>query len=136
MIHDPLSQFYDEGPAVQSGVKNPITGVREELGTAHKQKIREDEGKRKNDVNKRVITSLMQDQLGREWIHDELITCNVFGTPFTNDPLLTAYNSGALFRGKLLEAQIKKYAIKEYFIMLEEANDREAMWNSEAADKK
>lgn len=134
-IPDPLAEFYNEGPSVQAGVKNPVTGIREETDTAHKQKIRQDEGKRKEDIAKRAITRLMQDDIGREWLYDELHSCNVFGTPFTADPILTAYNSGALWRGKLLEAQIKKYALSNYLLMLEEALQHEELWNEKAADK-
>lgn len=135
-IDDPLAKFYDEGEAPQAGEKNPVTGLREEHGTAGKQKLREEEGERKNSVTKRIIVQLMQDDLGREWLYDLLMSCNVFGTPFTHDPLLTAFNSGALHIGNQIKESLQRYAIKEYGLLLEEGWERGKLWEDVAADKK
>jgi hypothetical protein len=135
VIDDPLARFYDTGPAPQAGVKNPVTGLREQTDVAHKQELRAAETKRKGDVNKRIISQLMQNDLGREFIYDLLATCNVFGTPFNADPQLTAYNSGALFIGRLIEDWIKKYSMQEYGVMLMEGLEREKTWADLAADK-
>lgn len=135
-IDDPIARFLDEEQSRNAGVRNPTTGIREEHDTAQRQRLRADEGKRKNEVIKRIILNLMQGELGREWLFDLLTTCNVFGTPFTADPVATAYNSGALYIGRMIENDIKKFAIKEYGAMLEEGWDRSKMWDDVAADGK
>lgn len=135
MIEDPLARFYDEGPAPAAGVKNPITGIREETGTAHKQHLRSEEGKRKQQVSKRIITQLMQNDIGREWLYDLLSQCNVFGTPFVLDPISTAYNSGAMHIGRIIESSIKRHSIKEYTAMCQEGLEREMLWDLTVADK-
>ena len=134
MIDDPLGRFYGEDPAPQAGVKDPITGIRAPTDVAEKQKLREDEGKRKNEVAKRMITTLMRDDMGREWLYDILTACNIFGTPFTADPLLTAYNCGALDVGLRLDKAIKAFALDHYALMIEEGLERGKMWDDEAAD--
>ena len=136
MIEDPLSRFYDEGTAQQAVIKNPTTGLRESTETAYKKELRANEAQRKQDVAKRIITYLMQSDLGREWLHDKLTICNIFGSPFTPEPITTAYNSGALWIGRLIEDEIKRYSIREYIVMMEEAINRQAEWDSKAADKK
>ena len=136
VFDDPLARFYGEQPAPQSGVKNPTTGIRETNDTAHHKKLQEDETIRKSEVRKRAIVYLMQNDIFREWLYDLLHTCNVFGTPFTTDPVMTGYNSGALFIGRLIEDDIKRFSIDEYTIMLREAWDRQQTWENIAADKK
>lgn len=136
MIEDPLSRFYDEGPAPQAGIKNPKTGIRSELDTAYKKQIRDEEAKRKTEISKRIVLQLMQNEYGREWILDFLNTCNVFGNPYTTDPLRTAFNCGALFIGNAVHDSIQKYAMDEYMTMLTESRDREERWNDMAADGK
>lgn len=135
IIDDPLARFYDEEQSRSAGVKNPQTGIREEHDLAKKQQIRVDEGRRKSEVSKRIVLGLIQDELGREWLYDILMICNVFGTPFTADPVITAYNSGALFVGRMIESDMKKFDIKSYALMIQEGLERERMWNDEAADK-
>lgn len=133
-IDDPLSRFYEEEQSREAGVKNPVTGLREEYDTAARQKKRHDEISRKSQVSKHIITQLMQQDLGREWLYDLLTSCNAFGTPYAVDPQLTAYNAGAMYVGKLIESDIKKFTPKEFFNMLEEAWTRDAIWNDEVVD--
>ncbi len=135
-IYDPLATIYDDIPAPNSGIKDPVTGIRAEINTAERQKLRADESKRKSEVAKHVITDLMQNDLGREWLYDLMHTCNVFGTPFTADRAMTDYNSGALFIGRLVENDIKQFAFLNYLVMQEEAWNRQKKWEDLAADKK
>lgn len=134
-IDDPLSQFYDTSSPPKAGERDPVTGIRQTTGIAHNKKLRDDEGKRKEAVSKRVILQLMQNDLGREWLFDLLTTCNVDGTPFHVNEKLQDFNCGALHVGNLLKGQIKHYAFKEYALMHEEAWDRQKNWEMDAADK-
>lgn len=134
-FEDPLKKFYKEDEPPTAGTKDPVTGLRATNDTIDKAKLRTDEGKRKSEVAKRIITYLMNDEYGREWLYDMLTTCNVFGTPFAGDPVLTAYNSGALYIGRLIEGEMRKFSIREYALMLTEAWEREKVWNDLAADK-
>lgn len=136
MIDDQFSKFYNEGPAPQAGIKNPRTGLREETGTAYRKELRDEESHRKEEITKRIILQLMQNEYGREWIYDLLNICNVFGNPYTTDPLRTAFNCGALYIGNGLYETIRKFSIKEYSIMIEEEYDRQRRWEDLAADKK
>lgn len=135
MIEDPLGRIYGAQPPLETTVKNPVTGVRENIDALKRQLNREEETKRKRAVTRRVVLMLMQDELGREWLFDKLTACNLFGTPFTQDPLLTAFNSGALHIGRGIETDIKQNAPREYQAMCMEGWDREEMWASDAADK-
>lgn len=133
-IYDPLARFDEVSPS--AGIKNPTTGIRETIDTAHRAKLRDDESKRKSQVSKHVIIDLMQSENGREWLYDMLHSCNVFGTPFTAERAMTDYNCGALFIGRLIESDMKQFSFKEYLLMLEEAYDRQKQWEDLAADKK
>ena len=135
IIDDPLSRFLNEENSRNAGVRNPVTGIREPYSKAEREKLRNDEIKRKSEVKKRILLMLLNDDLGREWLYDLLVTCNVFGTPFTPDDRLTAYNAGALYVGKLLEADIKRAGIREYFQMCEEGYEREVMFDDMVTDK-
>jgi hypothetical protein len=134
-IDDPLARFYDEEQSRNAGIKNPITGIREPYQKAEREAKRNDEIKRKSQIAKHVLTQLMEQDLGREWLYDLLNTCNVFGTPYTVDTQLTAYNAGAMFVGKMIEGELKKYCPKNYFTMCEEGWNREKIWDDVVADK-
>lgn len=128
-IYDPLKIFDDETAAQEAGVKDPITGIREPHNKAERGQRKENEIQRRSDVKKRIIVYLMQSDYGREWLYDQLILSNAFGTPFTADDRMTAYNSGAMYIGKMLERDIKRHALTEYLQMLKEGMEREQMWN-------
>lgn len=135
IIDDPLARFFAEENSRESGIKNPVTGIREQYDTAERQRLRHDEIKRKSQVSARVLKPLMETELGREWVYDKLVDANVFGTPFNVDPIASAYNAGALFTGRMLEAEVKKHAPENYFLMLREAHDRTVAWDEVVADK-
>lgn len=134
-IDDPLARFYDEEKSRTAGVKHPVTGMREPYDKAKRDQIRTDEIKRKVQVKKRILSWLLADDLGREWLYDLLVSCNVEGTPFASTDRLTAYNAGALHVGMLLKADIKNAGIREYFLMLQEGWEREKLWDDTLADK-
>lgn len=135
-IHDPLAAFDAETTALEAGIKDPATGIRQPVGIAERADKRREELKRKESATKRIVTRLMEDELGREWLYDKLVSCNVFGTPYvpsnTHD---TAYNAGALIIGRNLEMEIKQYSPQRYFLMLEEGWQREKLWEDNVADK-
>lgn len=135
LIDDPLARFFNEEQSRNAGIKNPITGFREPVDKAKQREKHADEIKRKVQVRKHILTQLLNDDLGREWLYDMLVTCNIFGTPYTVDPSLTAYNAGALYIGRLLESDIRKADIKSYFLMCQEGWDREKTWDEVLADK-
>lgn len=134
-IPDPLAIFDAETIALESGIKDPITGIRQPVSKVEREAKRGGEIKRKEQLAKRVVTQLMEDELCREWLYDKLISCNVFGTPYapsnTHD---TAYNAGALIIGRNLELEIKLYSPQRYFLMLQEGWEREKLWDDNAAD--
>ena len=136
IIDDPLARFFDEEQSRNAGVKNPVTGLRESVDKAKQRENHVNEIKRKVQLKKRILTQLLNDDLGREWLYDLLITCNVFGTPYVPvDAYLTAYNAGALYIGRVLESEIKKSDARMYFLMCQEGWDRENTWNDVVADK-
>lgn len=137
LIEDPLARFYNEDATTSdAGVKDSITGIRTEYNASEHEKSKNEEIYRKQQVIRRVILMLMQNDLGREWVYDQLTLCNVFGTPYTVDPQLTAFNAGALHYGRILESDIKKHATPEFFEMLREGWERENIWNADVADNK
>lgn len=139
IIDDPLDRFLKEEEAREqardAGVKDAVTGVRTPVNKAEKQKLRGEEIKRRKAVTKHVLSILLNEDIGREWLYEQLIRCNVFGTPFAGDDRSTAYNAGALYYGKILESDIKKIDIRQYFRMLQEGWERETMWDDSITDK-
>ncbi len=132
IIDDPLARFYKEEDARSAGVKNPQTGVRESVEKVQHRANQEEYAKRKLEVTKLVITQLMFDELGREWLYDLLSACHIFDIPFSD---VLPFNAGKLHVGKRIEADIKHHAIKQYCEMLQEGWDREKMFNSDVASQ-
>lgn len=131
IISDPLAKFYDEEPSRVAGVKDPITGIRVDVDVAANRKNRDEEIKRKAQVKTRVLTQLLFEELGREYLYDLLTACNIFSIPVVS---ISEFNSGLMSFGKQLEADIKRVNIQKYAQMLMEGHDREVLWNELAAN--
>ncbi len=129
IIDDPLARFYDEEQSRESGIKDPITGIRTPIDKAKQRESRNNEIKRKEEVKQRILGQLINDDLGREWLYDLLHYCGVFRSPYATDDRQMVYNSGALDVGKFIESGIKKVGIQEYFLLLKEGWEREKMWD-------
>ncbi len=135
IIDDPLARFYEEEQSREAGIKDPVTGFRTPVNKAQQREMHNDEIKRKQEVKKRILSQLLNDDLGREWLYDLLDYCGLFRTPYASNERQTVYNSGALDVGKFLESGIKKVGIREYFLMVQEGWERETMWNDAVGDK-
>ena len=135
IIDDPLSRFMNEEDAREAGIKDPVTGIRTPVDKAQQKQLRNDEIKRKQEVKKRVLTQLLNDDLGREWLYDLLDYCGMFQSLYANTDRQTSYNNGARHIGEFIESGIKKSGIREYFLMLEEGWERGKMWDDMAGDK-
>ena len=134
-IDDPLSKLYGAVPPVQDTVKDPLTGVRKSIKTLERLQNRDEEIKRKKALQRRVIIQLMQDDMGREWLFDVLVSTGCFTNPFHAAPELRDFNCGAFQIGVNLQNQLKEHALREYMTMCLEGWEREDMWNDLAADQ-
>jgi hypothetical protein len=131
-ITDPLAKFYDESDSQNAGVRDPITGIRIDTVVAETRANRVEEGKRKAQVQTRVITQLLFDELGREWLYDILTACHVFAIPVSE---VSDFNAGKMCIGKQIEADLKRVNIQKYMAMIVEGHEREVLWNEGAADR-
>ena len=130
-IADPLAQFYEEESSRTAGVRDPITGIRVDADVADKRQNRAEESKRKAQVAKRIMTQLLFDELGREWLYDLMTSCHVFSIPVAE---ISDFNAGKICVGKQIEADSKRVNVQKYALMLQEGWDRESLWNDGAAD--
>ena len=131
-ISDPLAKFYDEADAQTAGVRDPITGIRQETSVVENRKNRQEESKRKAQVKQRVLGGLLSEENGREFLHDILTECFVFSIPVSE---VSNFNAGKICIGKQLEADLKRTDIRKYNLMIEEGHERELAWNADAADQ-
>lgn len=71
---------------------------------------------------------IMQDQPGRQWMHNLLERCQMFGEPFIQgSPDGTAHNLGKQIIGKQLFADIVNHSPTEYIQMMQEASIKDAV---------
>jgi hypothetical protein len=123
-----IQDFFTYPQAAPSSVREDaiaaklIPGI--ETDAKKKEKI---EIKRKNELRRRTIQTLMATDQGREWLYDLLNMCNAFGTPFNQDTHLTAYNCGALYVGRSLEGDIINFSADSYSLMRKEALERDRL---------
>lgn len=132
IIDDPLARFLGEEDARSAGIKNPQTGIRESVEKVQQRANQEEYAKRKLEVWKRFIISNMHDDNNREALYDLLNTCHVFDIPFAEIP---QFNNGEIKIGKLIEADMKRYSIKQYCKMIEEGTELQGMFNADAASQ-
>ena len=132
VIYDPLASFLGEENARTAGIKNPQTGIREDADKIQHRANQEEYAKRKLEVWKKFIISNMHDDNNREALYDFLNHCHVFDIPFSD---ISQFNNGELKVGKLLEADIKRYSIKQYCLMIQEGMELDMAYNSDAASK-
>ncbi len=92
---------------------------------ANKKSIREAEKNAKlHDSNRIAYTrTIMSTIFGREWMHDLLLRCNVFHTPFSpTNSQITAFNCGTQNIGLQLFGDIATHCPHEYSLMMTEAS--------------
>lgn len=71
------------------------------------------------------VAAVMEQKPGRAWMHDLLVFCHVFESPFVmGHPDGTAFRLGEQNIGLKLTADIQAAAPKEYVLMCEEAAGR------------
>lgn len=69
---------------------------------------------------------IMSEVEGRQWMHDLLLRCHVFSTPFVRGaPDLTSFNCGEQNIGYQTFKDVVNYCPNEYVIMMQEANLKE-----------
>lgn len=131
-INDPLSKFYEEEQSRTAGVRDPVTGIRVDADIAQNRKNRTEETKRKSQVSQRVITQLLFEENGREWLYDLLTSCHIFDIPVAE---ISKFHAGNIHVGKLVESDLKRVNIQKYNLMIQEGYERERLWNDDAADR-
>ena len=77
------------------------------------------------DRDERVIHKIMSDPEGRAYLHDLLVYCSVFQTPFTGSAATTDFNCGMQSIGLKLIGEINQYASDQYIMMMREQSDKE-----------
>lgn len=70
-----------------------------------------------------VIQSLMSSVAGRQWMHDMLQSCHVFGSSFTGEAMGTAFREGERNIGLILLTAIMRAHPDAYVQMMKEQND-------------
>lgn len=75
-------------------------------------------------IDREVISGLMSLPNGRQWVYEQLARCQTYADPFTPDPYVHAYQSGAKSYGTHLHNQIMLYAPSMYELMIREAYER------------
>lgn len=96
---------------------------------ANRKSIREAEkSARLAEANRIAYTrTIMSTAFGRAWLHDLLLRCNVFHTPFVaNSPDITAFNCGGQNIGLRLFGDVAANCPHEYSLMMTEASTKEA----------
>lgn len=70
-----------------------------------------------------VISSMMQHQDIRKFLHEYISGCGVYETAFNNDPYQHSFNAGMRAAGLRLERELKENAPGDYIRMIKESLD-------------
>lgn len=73
---------------------------------------------------------MMSELLGREWMHQLLLRCNIFSTPFVRGAAdVTSFNCGGQNVGLQIFADVVSHCPTEYILMMQEASHKEIVEN-------
>lgn len=70
-----------------------------------------------------VVCTILRTPAGRKWLHDKLVMCNTFCTPYAVDSDATIFNCGQQNVGFQLLADIMSASPDLYVIMMKENTD-------------
>lgn len=71
--------------------------------------------------------TIMSTSFGRAWMHDLLLRCNIFHTPFVHSsPDVTAFNCGGQNIGLRIFGDVAAHCPHEYTLMMSESSTKEA----------
>jgi hypothetical protein len=95
--------------------------------STNRRAIREREKKRKqlDTANEHIFIALMGEYNGREWMHTRFLRNHIFSTPFTTDPIQTAFNCGIQNDALQEFLLVVRLCPDEYLQMMREANERD-----------
>jgi hypothetical protein len=85
----------------------------------HVRKARDNE-KRTDKERASVVSGLMTIPEGRKWLWDFMSQCGIYTTPFSENALVMAFNTGKADVGRRLLADIVEYAPDAYVLMIKE----------------
>lgn len=97
---------------------------------SNRKQVRAKEKEAKLEENNRIAYTrrIMGDVAGRKWMHDLLLSCQIFGEPFVRGaPDATAHNLGKQIVGKQIFADVVAHCSSEYVQMMQEASTKEAV---------
>ena len=80
----------------------------------------QDKAKQKHTSEELAIQNIMQTEGGRDFIWNQLQSCNVFESIFSSDLAQSGYNSGMRDAGVRLERVVKEAAPENYLKMIKE----------------
>jgi hypothetical protein len=105
-------------------------------GSDRKQ-VRSREKEAKLDESNRIAYTkqIMSDLFGRQWMHDLLLRCYIFGEPFVQgSPDGTAHNLGKQIIGKQIFADVVTHCPTQYVQMMQEASAKEILHDRRYSD--
>jgi len=94
--------------------------------STNRRAIREREKKSKllERSNEHIFIALMGEYNGREWMHTRFLRNHIFSTPFTTDPVQTAFNCGIQNDALQEFLLVVRLCPDEYLMMMREADER------------
>ena len=94
--------------------------------STNRRAIREREKKSKllERSNEHIFIALMGEYNGREWMHTRFLRNHIFSTPFTPDPIQTAFNCGIQNDALQEFLLVVRLCPDEYLMMMREADER------------
>src|SRR5882672_4779767 len=99
------------------------------FNNADRKNIREAEKAAKLAESNRIAYTrqIMSTLAGRAWMHDLLLSCSIFRTPFVfSAPDVTAFNCGSQNIGLRIFGDVAANCPHEYTLMMTEASTKEA----------
>ena len=83
------------------------------------------------------IRRIMSDAPGRKWMHDLLVSCHMWATPFAaGQPDTTAFRCGESNIGLQIFADVVNAAPAEYSIMMQEASLKDEVHDRRYSDSR
>lgn len=93
-------------------------------GERSDQKLLERLARQKAAMSAEVLKGIMSSPFGREWMNDLIVQCHIGQSPFSTDPIITAFNCGEQNIGLRLWAALMTTCPDLYTRMTQESNER------------
>src|SRR5882762_7038166 len=95
---------------------------------------RQKKAKELERANEHIFEALMAEYNGREWMHNRFLRNHIFSTPFTPDPIQTAFNCGIQNDALQEFLLVVRLCPDEYLQMMREANERDIAESASRTD--